>query len=328
MTPHPPPAETWTSAVRTTGALATLRSVAVHDWLVLAYLSVLNLVLFAAPPGAKRTETLLRTGALLVLEVASVIIVRGGLLKHRFSAALLYRVAIFGTVQWSYFFLADLLPLVRPGALDEPLYELDVLLFGFEPAMAFDAWVNPFTTEWFAFFYYCYFFVLALHVITILMFSRRQRVVGEFALGMLIVFCAGHILYMVVPGFGPYKAMAEAFRNEFPRGMWLDTVMTVVAEGGAQKDIFPSLHTAAPTFIAMFSYRNRHLAPFRYTWGAVWFISLNIVLATMFLRWHYVIDVVAGLTLAIVAWHLSVRVTAWEARRRDQHALGWNWPPF
>jgi hypothetical protein len=307
---------------------SALRGLAVHDWLVLAYLSILNLVLLAAPSGAARLETFLRTVALLVVEVTALIAVRGRLLTHRFSAALLYRVAVFGTVQMSYFFLADLLPLVRPGALDEPLYALDHLLFGVEPAMALDSCVNPITTEWFAFFYYCYFFVLALHVITILMFSRRERIVGEFALGMLIVFCTGHILYMVVPGFGPYRMMADEFSHALPRGMWLDTVMTTVAEGGAQKDIFPSLHTAAPTFIAMFSFRNRHLLPFRHTWAPVWFISLNIVVATMFLRWHYVIDVVAGLALAVTAWYLAVRVTAWETERRRTHRLTPNWPAF
>ena len=305
-----------------------LRDFAVHDWLVLAYLCTLNLVLVAAPSGAARFETFLRTAALLVVQVAALVVVRGRLLTHRFSVALLYRVAIFGTVQMSYFFLARLLPLVRPGAVDGPLYALDLRLFGVEPAMAFDAYVNPITTEWFAFFYYCYFFVLALHVITILMFSQRERIVGEFALGMLIVFCTGHILYMVVPGFGPYRMMASEFNHTFPSGMWLDTVMTTVAEGGAQKDIFPSIHTAAPTFIAMFSFRNRHLLPFKYSWVPVWFISLNIVVATMFLRWHYVIDVVAGLTLAVTAWYLAVRVTAWETERRQTHRLTPNWPAF
>jgi membrane-associated phospholipid phosphatase len=143
-----------------------------------------------------------------------------------------------------------------------------------------------------------------------------------------MVFCLGHILYVVVPGFGPYKAMAQEFTQSFPSGMWLDTVMTTVAEGGAQKDIFPSIHTAAPMFIAMFSFRNRHLIPFKFSWPVVVFLAFNIIIATMFLRWHYVIDVVAGLLLAVSAWLVAVYVTAWELRRRPAYQLQPGWPAF
>jgi hypothetical protein len=310
------------------GLAASLRNVAAQDWLVLTYLGLLNLATVGAPAGPAKVECVRRMLLLLAAELAAVVAVRGGLLKHRFTRALLYRVVIFGTVQLSYFFLGDLLPLVRPISLDLELHALDLTLFGIEPAMALDRVVNPITTEWFAFFYYGYFFLLALHVIPLLLFARRARIVSEFSLGLLVVFCAGHILYMVVPGFGPYKTMAAQFAHPLPHGLWLDTVMTTVAEGGAQKDIFPSLHTAAPMFIALFSYRNRHLLPFKYTWAPVVFMAFNIIIATMFLRWHYVIDVVAGLALSVVAWLVSVHVTTWETRRRIEHGLQPAWPDY
>jgi hypothetical protein len=310
------------------GFAAGLRNLAAHDWLVLSYLALLNLAAVGAPAGPAKVECVRRLLLLLGAEFGAVVAVRGGLLRHRFTCALLYRLVIFGTVQLSYFFLADLLPLVRPISLDSELHALDLTLFGVEPAMALDRIVNPLTTEWFAFFYYGYFFLLALHVIPLLLFARQPRIVGEFSLGMLLIFCVGHLLYMVVPGFGPYRAMATHFTRAFPHGLWLDTVMTTVAEGGAQKDIFPSLHTAAPMFIALFSFRNRHLLPFKYTWAPVVFMALNIIAATMFLRWHYVIDVVAGLVLSVVAWLVAVHVTTWETRRRLEHDLQPTWPDY
>src|SRR5262249_48341707 len=152
---------------------------------------------------------------------------------------------------------------------DDALYRLDMQLFGVEPAVAMDRIVGPVTTEWFAFFYFGYFFLLALHVVPILFLSKRPQVLGEFTFGMLFVFCCGAIGYMLVPGYGPYRAMPHAFPHAFPSGMWLDLVMEAVREGGAQKDIFPSLHTAAPTFIALFSFRHRYEIPFRYSWPLV-----------------------------------------------------------
>ncbi len=305
-----------------------VRDLAVHDWLVLVYLVVLNVAVLESPASALQAQSLHRVLGLLLFLVITLVLVRGQVMKHSFAAPLLYRLAIYGTVQLSYFFLAEILPMVNSSSLDIGLYHLDLHLFGLEPALAMDHWVNPVTTEWFAFFYFGYFFLLALHVIPILMFSKRERVLGDFALGMLIVFCLGHTIYMLVPGFGPHQAMADQFQHEFHHGMWVDTVMRTVAEGGAQKDIFPSLHTAAPTFIAMFSFRHRDKMPFRYTWPIVAFFAVNIIGATMFLRWHYIIDVVAGLALSTMALFVSGWVTSWELKRRSAHGLGENWPRF
>ncbi|HMJ16457.1 MAG TPA: phosphatase PAP2 family protein [Polyangiaceae bacterium] len=305
-----------------------VRELAAQDWLVFAYLVALNVACLQAPASSVRTMCLERVFGLLTFLVTTLVVVRGGLLRHAFWAPLLYRLAIYGTVQLSYFFFQDLLPIVNAHSLDLELYHLDLALFGFEPAMLMDRIVTPFTTEWFAFFYFGYFFLLALHVIPILMFSRQRRLLAEFALGMLIVFCVGHTVYMLVPGYGPYKAMAEHFQNSFPRGMWLDMVMTTVTAGGAQKDIFPSLHTAAPTFMALFSFRHRDKLPFRYTWPAVTFFAVNIICATMFLRWHYIVDVVAGLTLASSAIAIAVYVVRRDALRRSAAGLTWSWPMF
>jgi membrane-associated phospholipid phosphatase len=305
-----------------------VRELAAQDIVVLCYLVGLNIAALQAVPGPDRTMSLERVFAMLVFCIGTLLVVRGGMLRHNLLAPLMYRFAIYGTVQLSYFFFANFLPIVNPTSLDWSLYELDLALFGFEPAMAMDAIVTSITSEWFAFFYFSYFFLLAIHVIPILLAMRNRRVLNEFALGMLFVFCIGHTVYMLVPGYGPYKAMADEFAHTLPSGMWIDTVMATVASGGAQKDIFPSLHTAAPFFIALFSYRQRRSLPFRYTWPIVLFFSLNIVIATMFLRWHYIIDVVAGLLLACFALVASVRVTRWELTRRTAARLRPSWPLF
>lgn len=321
-------AETATSQREESTLRRLLRECAPQDWLVFGYLIALNGAVLQADPGHARTAELERVSALLVFLLATIVLVRGGLVRHRLFAPLLYRLAIYGTVQFSYFLFQKLLPIINPRALDLELYRLDHVLFGFEPAMALDRVVTSFTTEWFAFFYFGYFFLLALHVIPLLLFSTRERLLSEFSLGMLIVFCVGHIGYMLVPGFGPHRAMAHAFAHELPSGAWLDLVRSTVASNGAQKDIFPSLHTAAPTFILLFSFRHRARIPFRYTWPIVGFVTTNIVIATMFLRWHYFIDVVAGLLLAWLGITFAVLLTKREQQRRAELALSPSWPLF
>lgn len=299
-----------------------------HDWLVLGYLLILNSVLLTVPPSPERTLNQARFALVLALFIAVAGVVRSGLTARRPAAALLYRVTALGCVEGTYFLFADYLPLVNTRALDTELYDLDLSLFGVEPAMALDRFVSPTTTEWFAFFYFGYFFVLAMHVIPILFLSRRPEQLGRFAMGMVIVFCVGHTLYVAVPGYGPYKAMPELFQHPLPPGLWWNITTELVAQSGAQMDIFPSLHTAAPTFILLFSFSQRHTYPFRYSWPVVAFFWVNIVIATLFLRWHYVIDVLAGMLLALTAHVAGARIVRWDLLRRQALGLGPLWPEW
>jgi membrane-associated phospholipid phosphatase len=51
------------------------------------------------------------------------------------------------------------------------------------------------------------------------------------------------------------------------------------------------------------------------------FAATQIIIATMFLRWHYLIDIVAGLTLATTAALLSYAIVKWETKRRREAGL-------
>ena len=60
-----------------------------------------------------------------------------------------------------------------------------------------------------------------------------------------------------------------------------------------RRDCFPSLHTAITVIVTTFAYKYRR-------W-LFWFllpVNIGIVMATVYLRYHYVIDVIAGLALA------------------------------
>jgi hypothetical protein len=307
---------------------ALVRRSSPQDWVVGLYLVLLNLALLPRLGHLGFTSSALQMSSLLVVFLALVLPVRSGMLGDGLVAPFAYRVAIQGTLKISYFFLGAYLPLVNPGCLDGALYTLDLRLFGFEPSLAWQPYVTPFTTEWFAFFYFCYFILLVLHAIPIVWFERREQLLAEFTLGITLVFCLGHIGYLLVPGYGPVRELASVWQTPLPSGPWMKAVLDLVAAGGAQKDVFPSLHTAAPVFICLFSFRHRRLQPFKYTWPLVAFFSVNIVLATMFLRWHWLIDVVAGVTLAVGSWYAGVRLTTWDLDRRRAESLGPGWPRF
>jgi PAP2 superfamily protein len=305
-----------------------LRELAIHDWLVIGYLTILTIAVGVAAPSPEQDRCLGHVTSMLAFCLAVLALIRGGLLRGGIVAPLLYRFAVYGTVQISYFELRELLPVVNPKSLDAELSYIDAHILHFEPSLFLDRFVTPAATEWFAFFYFGYFALLAVHVLPMVFFSRRLRLTAELALGMITVYAAAHTVYMLVPGYGPVRFLADRFQNPLPSGFWLDAVLNAVQSGGAQKDIFPSLHTAGPVFLSLFSFRHRDKWPFKYTWPFVAFFSANIVIATMFLRWHYLIDVLAGIALSTSAFVLAGVISGRELEYREQNGLQPAWLPI
>ncbi len=304
-----------------------VQNFASQDWLLIGYLAALIVALLFGK-GQGRLACIGRVSADLALFLVVLTMVRWPLLRWGGAAsALLYRFTLLGILLGSFFQLREILPAVSPWADDARIYAFDVRVFGVEPSVWLDHFVSPATTEWFAFFYFLYFLILTIHVLPVLFGHQDIRVLGQFAVGMLLVFPTAHLLYMVVPGWGPYWYLRGTFHHELQGGAFWKLVREAVDAGGAQKDIFPSLHTAAPTFLAIFSFRHRRLVPFKYSWPVIAFFATQIIIATMFLRWHYFVDVVAGLILATAGAVMGDRIGSWESAKRERLGRQPAWMP-
>ncbi len=303
-----------------------LRELALQDVLAIAYNSFL-LAAALSGSGPLQAGCIARASFALFVVGGSILLVRAEVVRHRVGTVLLYLVGMFATVLGSYFQMRELLPTATTRRVDEMLYQLDLSLFGFEPTLWMDQFVTPTTTAWFAFFYFSYFAYLVVHIFPMVLACRRRRLVADFSLGLVGVYCVAQLGYFALPGFGPYHHLAHLYAHPLPHGFWQDMVQEAVATSGALLDIFPSLHTAGPLYIALFSLFHRHEKPFTYTWPVALFFSLNIIGATLFMRWHYLIDVVVGIALAL-AWALlsGKLLDLDEARRRRAGARTPFWP--
>jgi len=141
-----------------------------------------------------------------------------------------------------------------------------------------------------------------------------------------LVLSVGQLGYAAVPGYGPIHYLEGLFHGDVAGGFFWSCVWDTVQAGGALKDIFPSLHTAVPLWLTLFARRQAGHDP-RWRWPAriTGFFTANIIISTMLLRWHYGIDVVAGVVLAVVASFAAPRVAALEEawRRTLGHEGPW-----
>jgi hypothetical protein len=297
-----------------------LKRLAAQDLLLLSYLGVL-LAQVLLGRGERRTTAidcvLLDIGVwVTVLALTRTSILEG----YPRIASALYRMGIGFPVLASFLQLQWILPTAKRRALDADLYGLDMRVFGFEPAQAWDRFVSPATTEWFAFFYYGYFFLIAVHVLPLLGMTKSSPFLARFSFGFIWLYCVGHALYTFVPAYGPYSFLAHDFQHTLKGSFWWPLVRSAVdsVDGGARTDVFPSLHTAMPTYLSIFSFQERKRLPFKYTWLPLSLFTTQIIAATMFLRWHYLVDICAGITLAVSGILMSRVALRWDAARERE----------
>jgi membrane-associated phospholipid phosphatase len=294
---------------------------AVCDWILAGYFFSVVIGLTRAHTSPARDLYLVVAATVLVGFLAGVYVYRLRFEQNPrvgYGPRLAYHLLPLVAVLALYFNMRPILPILNGALYDESLYQLDLHLFGFEPTLLAERFTTPAVVEWFAFFYYSYFFLIASFIFVVVVSVEEDELQSHFATGLLLIICVGHFVYALVPGYGPYEHLAHSFEAPLRGGTFYNLVLEAVSEAGPLRDIFPSLHTALPTFCALYAWRYyTRVAPI------VTFFALNIIAATIILRWHYAADVFAGLLLSVAAFLVAPRlVDAYQARRAEV-GLAW-----
>ena len=156
---------------------------------------------------------------------------------------------------------------------------------------------HPLAADWFALCYFCFFLMVLWAVCDYA--CRRRASSDAFFNGLLAVYLLGLTGYFALPAAGP--AFTTLPDTGTP-GLFAPALLRMVADGVTGMDVFPSLHTALPLYITAFLWRDGR----RRTAVLLLPLSLCIVAATILLRYHYGVDVLAGILLAAAAaWRFA-----------------------
>jgi membrane-associated phospholipid phosphatase len=189
--------------------------------------------------------------------------------------------------------MAILIPAVRGVDFDAWAARVDRSLWGGDPT----AWLAhrqlPALTE---FLQICYSLFIPM-VLVVAWILWRQRKMAEFRFYALLIamgFMASYLGYLAVPVRGP-RFLAQGLPPL--DGLWLTRILqhTLDKLESAHYDCFPSGHTEL-TILACWGSRmvSRKLHQL------FWVYTPCIIFATVYLRYHYTIDVLAGALLAFV----------------------------
>ena len=303
-------------------------ALALQDLVLLAYLStVLVLLRVRAPASGPGPAFWPLVCGTLLLGTTAVVARTVTRIPLRLRLGV-YRVIIVGAIVWSYLVLRDVLPIVRTDSVDASLAAADARIFsGTDPTLWLERLNRPGVIEWLSFFYFNYYTVILAYVIGVLWIEGpRSPAAVEFGIATALLFSIGHLGYMAVPAFGPVVYFADRYEGPLQGGIFLRLVLDSVASSGAQKDVFPSMHTGGSVWYALFAV-HRAWVDRRWRWPAAAsvFVVANIVVSTVVLRWHYVVDVLAGITLATCVALAAARLWPWEEARRKRLGMPAVW---
>jgi hypothetical protein len=309
---------------------ALVRLFAAQDLVLLVYLAVARLLVGLAPASAVQASCARQVevcAAIVLAGVAAARVIPG---LPGLARALAYRLALVVVLAWDYAVLGDLLPLIRPDSVDAALLRIDLAIFHVSPTLWLERLNHRPVIEYFSFFYFGYFFLCFGYMLTVTFILPTERRLSEFALGTLLIYTTAQLLYLAVPAYGPSQYLKSTFHAPLDGGFFWSLARGAVEAGGTSgplKDVFPSMHTGGPTWLALFAVgqakRDRR---WRIPAIATVFIAANIVASTLILRWHYAIDVIAGLALAFGGSRVAVILVGAEERLRARLGLGDVWP--
>ncbi len=195
-----------------------------------------------------------------------------------------------------------LIPVLNPVPIDERLIRMDYWLFGTHPTVWLEKLYWAPLSEYLQYCYTSYYFIPIFLGIYLYIkgFTHKLQV---FLLAICLGFYLSYLGYLLFPALGPRFFLAYLHTQPLKGVLFFEAIQNALNSlENIQYDAFPSGHTAIIIIVLFYAYR--------FTRKFFWFfliIGVSLIFSTVYLRYHYVVDVLGGIGVGIVA----IYVTEW-----------------
>ncbi len=292
-----------------------------HDIYTLALVGVYSTIGIALYPKVERASLWLLLNGLIVMLIAALAWAEGHWAPRWIR--LLHWLYLPPVIYLMYQQVHAYIPVVNPQLYDELLIAWDYALFGTHPTHWIARFAHPLLTEYLQTTYMLFYFLPLIHAAEL--FTRgRLKAVSVLARSMALGFYVSYLCYFALPAIGPRFTLHDFHQldAELP-GLYLTPVWRAYVNAGGgipdgvpnpedwvHRDCMPSGHT-------MMTLINTVLA-FRFRSRTRWLLAGlggSLIVATVYLRYHYVVDLIAGALCALCILWLEPRLYRLLARR-------------
>lgn len=204
--------------------------------------------------------------------------------------------------------LRNIIPLIHPRDFDMELAAIDQWIFGVHPTVWLERWLWPPLTEVLQIFYATY-YPLPILLGLVLWWAGRFGAFRFWVFTVVFGFLVSYLGYILVPAIGPrFLPLITQAQTQALSGVWLyEPIRSFLDRAeGMTRDCFPSGHTEIMLLVLYYAHRFD-----RRTFKAMLPFGIAIILSTTYLRYHYVIDVAAGVAVAAAVIGIAQPLYSW-----------------
>ena len=191
--------------------------------------------------------------------------------------------------------MALIIPAIRHSDADRWLADVDFQFWHANPTIWLERIYNPALTEYLQIVYTL--FVPAVILVGVLLWLKTRYAEFQYYTFLIATgFLVSYVGYLMVPARGP-RFLLKSLEHAPLQGLWLfhNLQSTLDRLESAHYDCFPSGHTEL-TILACWGTRQISNPVFRIYFA----YTLSIIFATVYLRYHYTVDVLAGIATALI----------------------------
>jgi len=212
---------------------------------------------------------------------------------------------------------------------DEILIDIDRLIFSADPTHVLFRIANPYMTELLQIVYATFFFlpvILGIHLLL-----QKRQLEFEYATFIIVLgFFLSYIGYLIFPAIGPRFTLHDfdSTNIELP-GLFLTNILREVVNAGesipsgtlnpveiVQRDVFPSGHTQMTLLVMWLSIKLNVKSKYFFIPN-----GLLLIFSTVYLRYHYVVDVIGGVIFMILTIWLGRFLFNWWAKKNNRETF-------
>lgn len=189
--------------------------------------------------------------------------------------------------------LGPLIASLHATTIDPFLISVDHAIFGVHPTVWLERFITPALSAALQFAYISYYFI-PLSLGFVLIARGRLREFEEVLFGILLCFYLSYAGYLLFPAIGPRFTLSHLQTGDLQLTPLIAAIQETLNTLEKNKtDAFPSGHTAVALMSLYYAWslRERKLCTILVP------TVTALLVSTVYLRYHYVIDVIAGVGL-------------------------------
>lgn len=198
-----------------------------------------------------------------------------------------------------YSLYGNLVLRINPHVADPLFAKMDGWILGNQIAILLEPCIHPWLTDFLNAVYFS-------HLLFFPGFALYFYLIGEEAafrrimMGFLTIMLMGMTTYLILPAAGPEKFLAYQFTHDLQGQTLSQSVNYIIDVGRDSYDCFPSLHVGIPLLLSfyLYNYRRKIFIP-------AFLYVLVMAFATLYLRYHYLVDVLAAFLYAPAGYCLN-----------------------